>query len=73
MYSTKRPIERQTLVFIRPSLRRDVLWYTNVRLSVRPFHMSRSILRTAVIQLALVTFVKIKMAPSINAIGVRIH
>jgi Ran GTPase-activating protein (RanGAP) involved in mRNA processing and transport len=22
--------------FIRPSLRRDVLWYTNVRLSVRP-------------------------------------
>ena len=33
-------------VFIRPSLRRDVLWYTNVRLSVRPFHMSRSNLRT---------------------------
>ena len=32
--------------FIRPSLRRDVLWYTNVRLSVRPFHMSRSNLRT---------------------------
>ena len=29
-------------VFIRPSLRRDVLWYTNVRLSVRPLHMSRS-------------------------------
>ena len=28
------------------SLRRDVLWYTNVRLSVRPFHMSRSNLRT---------------------------
>ena len=27
-------------------LRRDVLWYTNVRLSVRPFHMSRSNLRT---------------------------
>ena len=24
------------VVFIRPSLRRDVLWYTNVRLSVRP-------------------------------------
>ena len=33
-------------IFIRPSLRRDVLWYTNVRLSVRPFHMSRSNLRT---------------------------
>jgi hypothetical protein len=36
--------------FIRPSVRRDVLWYTNVRLSVRlsvrPFHMSRSNLRT---------------------------
>jgi hypothetical protein len=31
-------------VFIRPSLRRDVLWYTTV--SVRPFHMSRSNLRT---------------------------
>jgi hypothetical protein len=29
-------------VFIRPSLRRDVLWYTTVRL----FHMSRSNLRT---------------------------
>ena len=24
-----------SLIFIRPSLRRDVLWYTNVRLSVR--------------------------------------
>ena len=38
------------VVFIRPSLRRDVLWYTNVRLSirlsVRPFHMSLSNLRT---------------------------
>jgi hypothetical protein len=46
------------ILFIRPSLRRDVLWYTNVRLSVRlsvhlsvrlfvrPFHMSRSNLRT---------------------------
>jgi hypothetical protein len=38
------------LVFIRPSLKRDILWYTNVRLSVRlsvrPFHMSRSNLRT---------------------------
>jgi hypothetical protein len=33
-------------IFIRPSLRRDVLWYTNVRLSIRPFHMSRSNLRT---------------------------
>ena len=33
-------------VFIRPSLRRDALWYTNVRLSVRPFHMSHSNLRT---------------------------
>ena len=33
-------------VFIRPSVRRDVLWYTNVRLSVRPFHMSHSNLRT---------------------------
>ena len=31
-------------VFIRPSLRRDVLWYTNVRLSVR--HMPLSNLRT---------------------------
>ena len=27
-------------------LRLDVLWYTNVRLDVRPFHMSRSNLRT---------------------------
>ena len=35
-----------TLIFIRPSVRQDVLWYTNVRLSVRPFHMSRSNLRT---------------------------
>jgi hypothetical protein len=34
------------IIFIRPSLRQDVLWYTNVRLSVRPFHMSRSNLRT---------------------------
>ena len=34
------------IVFIRPSLRRDVLWYTNVRLSVRLFHMSCSNLRT---------------------------
>jgi hypothetical protein len=34
------------MVFTRPSLRRDILWYTNVRLSVRPFHMSRSNLRT---------------------------
>ena len=34
------------IIFIRPSLRRDVLWYTNFRLSVRPFHMSRSNLRT---------------------------
>ena len=37
-------------LFIRPSLRRDVLWYTNVRLSVRlsvrPFYMSRTNLRT---------------------------
>ena len=32
-------------IFICPSLRRDVLWYTNVRLSVRPFHMSRSNLK----------------------------
>ena len=24
------------IIFIRPSLRRDVLWYTNVRLSVHP-------------------------------------
>ena len=43
---------------MRPSLKRDVLWYTNVRLSVRlsvrpsvclsvhPLHMSRSNLRT---------------------------
>ena len=30
------------IIFIRRSLRRDVLWYTNVRL----FHMSRSNLRT---------------------------
>ena len=40
-----------SIIFIRPSLRRDVLWYTNVRLSVRlpvrPFHMSRSNLRTS--------------------------
>jgi hypothetical protein len=34
------------VVFIRPSLRRDVLWYTNVRPSVCPFHMSHSNLRT---------------------------
>ena len=34
------------LVFICPSLRQDVLWYTNVRLSLRLFHMSRSNLRT---------------------------
>jgi hypothetical protein len=33
-------------IFIRPSLRLDVLWYTNVRLSVRPFHMSHSNIRT---------------------------
>jgi hypothetical protein len=36
--------------FIRPSVKRDVLWYTNVRPSVcpsvRPFHLSRSNLRT---------------------------
>jgi hypothetical protein len=38
-------------VFIRPSLRRDVLWYTNVRLSVRPFHMLRSNLRTPWLEL----------------------
>ena len=44
---TDRQTDSQTLViFIRPSLRRDVLWYTNIRLSVRPFHMSRSNLRT---------------------------
>ena len=29
--------------FIRPSLRRDVLWYTNVRLSVRPSHSNLSL------------------------------
>ena len=33
-------------VIICPSLRRHVLWYTNVRLSVRPFLMSYSNLRT---------------------------
>ena len=33
-------------IFMCLSLRRDVLWYTNVRLSVRSFHMSRSNLRT---------------------------
>ena len=33
-------------IFMHPSLRRDVLWYTNVRLSIHPFHMSRSNLRT---------------------------
>jgi hypothetical protein len=33
-------------IFILPSWRQDVLWYTNVQLSVRPFHMSRSNLRT---------------------------
>ena len=32
--------------FISPSLRRDVLWYINVRLFVCPFHMSCSNLRT---------------------------
>jgi hypothetical protein len=31
---------------VRPSVRRDVLWYSNVRLCVRPFHMSPSNLRT---------------------------
>ena len=36
----------QIVVFMRPSLRRDVLWYTSVRPSVRPFHMSCSNLRT---------------------------
>ena len=40
------PVGRYRIVFLRPSLRRDVLWYTNVRLSVRPFHMSRYNLRT---------------------------
>ena len=34
-------------IFNCPSLRQDVLWYTNIRLSVRPFHMSRSNLRTS--------------------------
>ena len=33
-------------IFMCLSLRQDVLWYTNVRLSVRSFHMSRSNLRT---------------------------
>jgi hypothetical protein len=33
-------------VFIHLSLRWDVLWYTNVWLSVHPFHMSCSNLRT---------------------------
>ena len=32
-----------SLIFIRPSVRRDVIWYTNVR---RPFHMLHSNLRT---------------------------
>jgi hypothetical protein len=36
---------KRYLIFIRPSLRRDVLWYTNVRLSVRP-SVSHSNLRT---------------------------
>ena len=40
------PVGRYRIVFLRPSLRRDVLWYTNVRLSVSPFHMSRYNLRT---------------------------
>jgi hypothetical protein len=39
-------IQTISFIIIRPSLRRDVLWYTNVRLYVRPFHMSRSNLRT---------------------------
>ena len=51
-------VRKHLHVFMRPSLRRDVLWYTNVRLSacpsvrpsvcpsIRPFHMSRSNLRT---------------------------
>ena len=34
--------ESSSPFFIRPSLKRDVLWYT----TVRPFHMSRSNLRT---------------------------
>jgi hypothetical protein len=33
-------------VFVCPSIGRDVLWYTNVQLSVGPFDMSRSNLRT---------------------------
>ena len=43
-------IQTISFIIICPSLRRDVLWYTNVwlaiRLYVRPFHMSRSNLRT---------------------------
>ena len=39
-------IQTISFIIIRPSLRRDVLWYTNIRLYVRPFHMSRSNLRT---------------------------
>ena len=39
-------IPHSLYVFIRPSLRWNVLWYTNVWLSVRPFHISRSNLRT---------------------------
>jgi hypothetical protein len=34
------------LVFIRLSLRQNILWYTTVHPSVHPFHMSRSYLRT---------------------------
>ena len=41
-----RGCESSAPFFICPSLRRDVLWYTNVRLSVRAFHMSRSNLWT---------------------------
>jgi hypothetical protein len=39
------PVGRYRIVILRPSLRRDVLWYANVRPSVRPFHMSRYNLR----------------------------
>jgi hypothetical protein len=40
------------VVFIRPSSRRDVLWYTNVRLSVR-LSISQSLLNSSIIAIIL--------------------
>ena len=47
------------LVFIRPSLRRDVLWYTNVRLSVRlSVHLS--------VRLSVHLSVRLSICPSVR-------